>query len=93
MNDKTPSPITFITSTFRLRVLIPIVLLILLVTALIARRNVSATSAAVIETTISTIAGGGFGSDVPARQAPMVLPTAVALDPRGRGFYIVDEVD
>ena len=23
----------------------------------------------------------------------MVLPTAVALDPRGRGFYVVDEVD
>ena len=23
----------------------------------------------------------------------MVLPTAVALDPRGRGFYVIDEVD
>ncbi len=93
MNDKTPSPSTFITTIFRLHFLIPIVVLILAFTGLIARHNVSATSALVTETTISTIAGGGFGSDVPARQAPMVLPTAVALDPRGRGFYIVDEVD
>ena len=93
MNDKTPSPAIFVISISRLRFLILIVVLILTVTALIARRNVSATSVAVTETTISTIAGGGFGSDVPARQAPMVLPTAVALDPRGRGFYMVDEVD
>lgn len=50
-------------------------------------------ASAATETTISTVAGGGFGSDVPARQAPMVLPTAVALDPMGRGFYVIDEVD
>src|SRR5262245_17795749 len=43
--------------------------------------------------TISTIAGGGLGSNVAAKQAPMVLPTAAALDPKGRGFYVVDEVD
>ena len=53
----------------------------------------AAFSIATTDTTISTIAGGGFGSDVPVRQAPMVLPTAVALDPRGRGFYVIDEVD
>ncbi|MDQ3010878.1 MAG: hypothetical protein M3X11_09280, partial [Acidobacteriota bacterium] len=53
----------------------------------------SAFSVATTEATISTIAGGGFGSDVPVRQAPMVLPTAVVLDPRGRGFYVIDEVD
>ncbi|MFN8003930.1 MAG: hypothetical protein U0X75_23285 [Acidobacteriota bacterium] len=48
---------------------------------------------AVTDTTISTLAGGGFGSNVLAKQAPMVLPTAVALDPLGRGLYVVDEVD
>lgn len=42
---------------------------------------------------ISTIAGGGFGSNVPVRSAPMVQPTAVVFDPLGRGFYIVDEVN
>lgn len=93
MNYKTPSPSTFVIPTSRLRFLIPIVVLILTATFLTAWRNASAISAAVTETTISTIAGGGFGSDAPVRQAPMVLPTAVALDPRGRGFYIVDEVD
>ncbi|HEX8999319.1 MAG TPA: hypothetical protein VGB07_05435 [Blastocatellia bacterium] len=64
--------------------------------SLIVRQRSSArsiTAAATTETTISTLAGGGFGSDVPARQAPMVLPTAVALDPLGRGFYAIDEVD
>jgi hypothetical protein len=64
--------------------------------SLIGREQSSARSANVsslIETTISTIAGGGFGSDVPARLAPMVLPMAVALDPMGRGFYVIDEVD
>ncbi|MDX2033687.1 MAG: hypothetical protein SF339_23625 [Blastocatellia bacterium] len=45
------------------------------------------------ETTVSTLAGGGFGSNVAARQAPMVLPTGVALDPQERGFYVVDEVN
>ena len=53
----------------------------------------SVASRAVVETTISTLAGGGFGSNVPARQAPMVLPTGAALDPMGRGFYVIDEVD
>lgn len=45
------------------------------------------------EVTITTIAGGGFGSNVPAREAPMVQPTAVVFDPLGRGFYVVDEVN
>jgi uncharacterized protein (TIGR03437 family) len=43
--------------------------------------------------TISTVAGGGFGSNVAARQAPMALPTGAMLDPLGRGFYVVDEVN
>lgn len=47
----------------------------------------------VTETTVSTVAGGGFGSNVAARQAPMVLPTGVVLDPQERGFYVVDEVN
>ncbi|HMY74280.1 MAG TPA: hypothetical protein PLQ88_20845, partial [Blastocatellia bacterium] len=55
--------------------------------------RVQSATLAVTETTISTIAGGGFGSDVPARQAPMVLPQALAFDPMGRGFYVIDEVD
>jgi uncharacterized protein (TIGR03437 family) len=93
MNYKTPSPSNFTFLTSRLRFLIPVLALILTVAALTARRYVSAVSPAVTNTTISTIAGGGFGADVPVRQAPMVLPTAVALDPRGRGFYVVDEVD
>jgi len=42
-------------------------------------------------TVISTIGGGGFSTNAPVRQAPMVLPTAVALDPQGRGFYVADE--
>ncbi len=45
------------------------------------------------EITIRTIAGGGFGSNVPVRDAPMVQPTAVVFDPLGRGFYVVDEVN
>lgn len=64
--------------------------------ALLSRQRTSAQSAsfsATTDTTISTIAGGGFGSDVPARQAPMVLPTAVTPDPLGRGLYVIDEVD
>lgn len=48
---------------------------------------------AATEVTISTIAGGGFGSNVPARQAPMVQPTVVTFDPQGRGVYVVDEVN
>ncbi|MGE0127198.1 MAG: hypothetical protein AB7U82_03745 [Blastocatellales bacterium] len=53
----------------------------------------SSKAAAKTDTTITTIAGGGFGSNVPAKQAPMVLPTGAALDPLGRGFYVIDEVD
>ncbi len=48
---------------------------------------------AATETTISTVVGGGFGSNVTARQAPMVLPTGTALDPQGRGVYVIDEVN
>ncbi len=57
------------------------------------------TSAAAIQggigsrTMISTIAGGGFSTNAPIKQAPMVLPTAVAIDPQGRGFYVIDEVN
>ena len=94
MRDKNPSQITHtIFSTFRPRFLILMAALFLTAIAPIAWRVAAAFSAATTDTTISTIAGGGFGSDVPARQSPMVLPTAVALDPRGRGFYIIDEVD
>lgn len=44
-------------------------------------------------TMISTIAGGGFSTSAPVKQAPMVMPTAVAIDPKGRGFYVVDDVN
>ncbi len=44
-------------------------------------------------TIISTIAGGGFANNVPPREAPMAYPAATALDPLGRGFYVVDEVN
>ncbi len=44
-------------------------------------------------TIISTIAGGGFSSNAPVKSAPMVKPSAVALDPQGRGFYVVDEIN
>lgn len=53
----------------------------------------TAQQAAVTQATISTIAGGGFGASALARQAPMELPTALVLDPLGRGFYVVDDVD
>ena len=42
---------------------------------------------------ISTIAGGGLSANAVARQAPMELPQALAFDPQGRGFYVVDDVD
>ncbi|MFN0109767.1 MAG: hypothetical protein ACKVZH_13010, partial [Blastocatellia bacterium] len=42
-------------------------------------------------TMISTIAGGGFSANAPVKQAPMVAPTAVAVDPQGRGFYVIDD--
>ncbi|MEK7833999.1 MAG: HYR domain-containing protein, partial [Acidobacteriota bacterium] len=44
-------------------------------------------------TMISTIAGGGFSTNAPVKQAPMVLPTAVATDPQGRGFYVIDDIN
>lgn len=44
-------------------------------------------------TMISTIAGGGFSTNAPIKQAPMVLPTAVATDPKGRGFYVIDDIN
>jgi sugar lactone lactonase YvrE len=44
-------------------------------------------------TIISTIAGGGFANNAPPREAPMVYPVGTALDPLGRGLYVVDEVD
>ncbi|MGE3948104.1 MAG: HYR domain-containing protein [Blastocatellales bacterium] len=44
-------------------------------------------------TAISTIVGGGFTTSAPVRQAPMVRPTHAALDPLGRGFYVIDEVN
>ncbi|QQS45055.1 MAG: HYR domain-containing protein [Acidobacteriota bacterium] len=44
-------------------------------------------------TTISTIVGGGFTTSAPVRLAPMVRPTAVAIDPQGRGFYVIDEIN
>ncbi|MFN0107703.1 MAG: hypothetical protein ACKVZH_02530 [Blastocatellia bacterium] len=79
--------------TSRFRFLILLAILLTAATGRLTYRIVSAITLATTDTTISTLAGGGFSSDVPARQAPMVLPTAVALDPRGRGFYVVDEVD
>ena len=42
--------------------------------------------------TLGTLAGGGFSSNVPASQAPMEQPTGVALDPLGRGFFVIDKV-
>jgi uncharacterized protein (TIGR03437 family) len=42
---------------------------------------------------ISTVAGGGLGSNALVRQAPMELPTGVVFDPLGRGMYVLDEVD
>ncbi|MEP7340770.1 MAG: hypothetical protein ABI977_23775 [Acidobacteriota bacterium] len=93
-HDKDSSPMLFATPFIRR------IALLFLAVALMAGATVwtrtsaqSAFSGAMTDTTISTVAGGGFGSDVPVRQAPMVLPTAVGLDPRGRGFYVIDEVD
>lgn len=42
--------------------------------------------------TISTIVGGGYSTSVAVRQAPMTLPTGVARDPKGRGFFVIDEI-
>ncbi|HZS04620.1 MAG TPA: hypothetical protein VFD58_07270 [Blastocatellia bacterium] len=43
--------------------------------------------------TISTVVGGGYTTSVAVRQAPMTQPTAVARDPQGRGFYVIDEIN
>jgi uncharacterized protein (TIGR03437 family) len=50
-------------------------------------------NAAATQTTITTIAGGGFGSNTLAKLAPMALPTGIALDPLGRGFYVIDDAN
>jgi len=42
---------------------------------------------------ISTIVGGGSTATIPALQAPMTNPTATAIDPLGRGIFVVDERD
>lgn len=55
--------------------------------------SVSAQNASGPSITISTIAGGGFSSNIPVKQAPMGLPSGVALDPQSRGFYVLDEID
>ena len=44
-------------------------------------------------TTIATIVGGGLSVSAPVLTAPMIQPSAVALDPKGRGYYVVDERD
>jgi len=58
----------------------------LLLTAAVAQTNPSGS------TRILTVAGGGYATNTPAKAAPVVRPSAVALDPLGRGFYVVDEV-
>lgn len=94
MQQKDSSPMLSISrSLFLLFTVVSIFAVASFITRQSALTRTKAASAATTETTISTVAGGGFGSDVPAKQAPMVLPTGVALDPLGRGFYVVDEVD
>lgn len=79
------------------RRLLLLALLLCAVIGLIVNRHAIARNSvvhrAITETTITTIAGGGLGSNVPARHAPMEQPTGVALDPQGRGFYVIDEVN
>ena len=44
---------------------------------------------------ITTVAGGGFTTSVPVKEAPMIRPSVVALDPsvqNGFGLYVVDEI-
>ncbi|MBI3759248.1 MAG: hypothetical protein HY269_05780, partial [Deltaproteobacteria bacterium] len=76
-----------------LRGLVPVVLVALTGVLWLRLPFATAQQAAITPTTISTVAGGGFGANAPARQAPMELPTALVFDPSGRGFYVVDEVD
>ncbi|HWQ33340.1 MAG TPA: hypothetical protein VNQ79_10835, partial [Blastocatellia bacterium] len=47
-------------------------------------------SGGALNATISTVAGGGLAATLPARQAPLMNPSAVVPDPRGRGFYVLD---
>ncbi len=85
-----------LTATAQRRFLIATIALILAASVLALWEGAfahSSTPDVVTETTISTVAGGGFGSNVPARQAPMLLPTGAVLDPPGRGFYVIDEVN
>ncbi|MFN0085178.1 MAG: Ig-like domain-containing protein [Blastocatellia bacterium] len=44
-------------------------------------------------TVITTIAGGGIATNAPAKEAPMVDPSGAALDPQGRGFYVLDNTN
>ncbi|MCI0338039.1 MAG: PKD domain-containing protein [Acidobacteria bacterium] len=48
------------------------------------------TSAASGVRMIDTVAGG-YGDGSPAKQASITTPVAAALDPQGRGIYVVDE--
>jgi uncharacterized protein (TIGR03437 family) len=76
------------------RFLILILSLTLAGTGLFWRIKVAAyfpAESAITDVIISTVAGGGFGSNVPVKQAPMIQPTCVVFDPLGRGFYIVDD--
>lgn len=41
---------------------------------------------------IETVAGG-HGENVPAKQAQFVSPTDIALDPKGRGYYVIENGD
>lgn len=74
-----------------------LVTVFILAVAGVAIRRIAAVRAAdggaTSDATISTIAGGGLGSNVKSKAAPMVQPTVVVLDPLGRGFYVVDEVN
>jgi uncharacterized protein (TIGR03437 family) len=56
------------------------------------RHTVGAQGGPINTMIISTVAGGGFGSNILVRQAPMSLLSVVALDPQGRGFYVVDDL-
>lgn len=42
---------------------------------------------------ISTVAGGGYTTESPALQTALARPFAVAKDPLGRGFYILDKAE
>lgn len=42
--------------------------------------------------TIDTVAGG-YGENAFAKQAPFTSPVGIALDPKGRGYYVVDSAN